>query len=242
MLWPWKGTRGSQCLEAARCKARLAAALCRCCQAGKDVADQVVSCPGMCAALQQVLDTAPPGTNAGKRGASAARLECSPVASSFNSLQCTAGHYYGISILGTAIAPGCHACEFGLLLSAFGTPHMTSSAVQPSVAPTVNVSREVCLCVSADAADAACYAARPRALRLLRQLAQASKLAARTLLEAGEPGLQRRCQPVASQPAKSVETEQQQLCSFCDDSSPVFMQSYCNPPKCLSPLCWAIEA
>lgn len=33
--------------------------------AGKDVVDQVLLCPGMCAALQQVLDASPPGHNAG---------------------------------------------------------------------------------------------------------------------------------------------------------------------------------
>lgn len=37
----------------------------RCCMAGKDVVDQVLLCPGMCAALQQVLDASPPGHNAG---------------------------------------------------------------------------------------------------------------------------------------------------------------------------------
>lgn len=36
--------------------------LARCCQAGKDVADQVAGTPGMLAALKTVLDAPPPST------------------------------------------------------------------------------------------------------------------------------------------------------------------------------------
>lgn len=82
-------------------------AACRCCQAGKDVANQLLDTPGMLAALKAVLDAPPPPLAAGGAGA------------------------------------------------------------------------------ESDATAAAFYAARPKALRLLRQLAQASKAAARQLQESG---------------------------------------------------------
>ena len=46
--------------------------LCRCCQAGKDVANQLLDTPGMLAALKAVLDAPPPPLGAGGAGAEAA--------------------------------------------------------------------------------------------------------------------------------------------------------------------------
>ncbi|KAL4425916.1 hypothetical protein ABPG75_009932 [Micractinium tetrahymenae] len=92
--------------------------LIRCCQAGKDVADQVADTPGMLAALKAILDAPPPPAAAPSVGQGA----------------------------GDGAAPA--DC-------------------------------------STDATAAAFYAARSKALRLLRQLAAASKAAARRLQESG---------------------------------------------------------
>ena len=54
----------------------------------------------------------------------------------------------------------------------------------------------------ADTADVASYAARPYALRLLRQLAQASKLAARSLLETGKAQVVGWCVSLADEQAR----------------------------------------